>query len=151
MFGASIRRLEEGDRTGLVWIGNWGDGERTAELESFLFHPAQEAGLPLDIYGVRYPAEALATLDRYGVAYHGWAPNAAAPGDLRAAHGDSARAAPLLFHHPAGYSHDPRVRGAGVRHSAGVRPLEGQPSSCSAPAPTSCMPQDGAEVTDAPA
>jgi spore maturation protein CgeB len=69
----------EEERHGLVWIGNWGDGERTAELESFLFAPAQAAGLPLDIYGVRYPDAALATLARYGVAYHGWAPNAAAP------------------------------------------------------------------------
>ncbi|MBB1489976.1 glycosyltransferase [Paracoccus sp. MC1854] len=71
---------EETGREGLVWIGNWGDGERTEELESFLFRPARDANLPLDIYGVRYPAEALATLDRYGVRYHGWAPNAAAPG-----------------------------------------------------------------------
>jgi len=70
---------EEGAREGLVWIGNWGDGERTEELERFLFRPAQDAELPLDIYGVRYPEEALATLARYGVRYHGWAPNARAP------------------------------------------------------------------------
>lgn len=81
---ADIRRFhppaEDGERHGLVWIGNWGDGERTAELEDFLFRPASHAGLPLDIYGVRYPAAALETLRRYGVDYHGWAPNAAAPG-----------------------------------------------------------------------
>lgn len=71
---------EETPREGLVWIGNWGDGERTEELETFLFRPAQAAQLSLDIWGVRYPAEALATLSRYGVRYHGWAPNAAAPG-----------------------------------------------------------------------
>ena len=71
---------QETTRDGLVWIGNWGDGERTEELEGFLFRPARDAGQPLDIYGVRYPAEALATLSRYGVRYHGWAPNAAAPG-----------------------------------------------------------------------
>jgi spore maturation protein CgeB len=69
----------EQTRHGLVWIGNWGDGERTQELEEFLFRPAKEARLPLEIYGVRYPPEALAMLDRYGVAYHGWAPNARAP------------------------------------------------------------------------
>ena len=67
------------EREGLVWIGNWGDGERTEELEEFLFRPAREAALPLDIYGVRYPAEALATLRGYGATYHGWAPNAQAP------------------------------------------------------------------------
>lgn len=69
----------EGDRAGLVWIGNWGDGERTAELEEFLFRPARDAGLPLDIYGVRYPDQARATLADDGVRYHGWAPNARAP------------------------------------------------------------------------
>jgi spore maturation protein CgeB len=69
----------EGDREGIVWIGNWGDGERTAELERFLFAPAAELGMPLDVYGVRYPDEARATLARYGARYHGWAPNARAP------------------------------------------------------------------------
>ena len=72
----------EQPRDGLVWIGNWGDGERSAELERFLFRPARSAGLPLDIYGVRYPEAALQTLGRYGARYHGWAPNAAAPGLL---------------------------------------------------------------------
>ena len=69
----------EGARSGLVWIGNWGDGERTEELEDFLFRPAQQVALPLDIYGVRYPDAAKATLARYGARYHGWAPNARAP------------------------------------------------------------------------
>ncbi|UKJ76330.1 CgeB family protein [Azospirillum brasilense] len=66
-------------RSGTVWIGNWGDGERTKELGSFLFAPARAAGLPLDVYGVRYPAEALATLKRHGIAYKGWLPNVRAP------------------------------------------------------------------------
>jgi spore maturation protein CgeB len=70
---------EERQREGLIWIGNWGDDERSAELESFLFRPAQLAGLSLDIYGVRYPDAARATLARYGARYHGWAPNARAP------------------------------------------------------------------------
>ena len=69
----------EGDRDGVVWIGNWGDGERTAELERFLFKPAQVAETRLDIYGVRYPDDAKATLARYGARYHGWAANARAP------------------------------------------------------------------------
>jgi spore maturation protein CgeB len=66
-------------REGLVWIGNWGDGERTAELEAFLLRPAQRAGLPLDVHGVRYPPEALAMLARYGARYRGWLPNPRAP------------------------------------------------------------------------
>jgi spore maturation protein CgeB len=69
----------EGERQGLVFIGNWGDGERSAELERFLFAPARQAGLPLDIYGVRYPEAARATLKRHGARYHGWLPNPRAP------------------------------------------------------------------------
>jgi spore maturation protein CgeB len=64
---------------GLVWIGNWGDEERSAELESFLLRPAQTVGLPLDVYGVRYPEHALEKLRQYGVRYRGWLPNARAP------------------------------------------------------------------------
>ena len=71
--------VAETERKGLVWIGNWGDDERSAELESFLFRPAKTVGLPLEIYGVRYPDHALAMLDRYGVTYRGWLPNARAP------------------------------------------------------------------------
>jgi spore maturation protein CgeB len=70
---------QEPPREGLVWVGNWGDDERGAELESFLLRPAQALDLPLDIYGVRYPAEARVALDRYGVHFHGWLPNARAP------------------------------------------------------------------------
>jgi len=67
------------ERQGLVWIGNWGDGERSAELEDFLLRPARAAGMPLDIHGVRYPEEGRAALARHGARYHGWLPNAAAP------------------------------------------------------------------------
>jgi spore maturation protein CgeB len=69
----------DGPREGLVWIGNWGDGERSAELDEFLFRPASDAALPLDIYGVRYPPEALATVQRHGARFRGWLPNAQAP------------------------------------------------------------------------
>ena len=69
----------EQQRSGLVWIGNWGDGERSAELETFLFRPARESGLPLDVYGVRYPPPALKVLMRYGANYRGWLPNPRAP------------------------------------------------------------------------
>ena len=73
------------DRKGAVWIGNWGDGERSEELETFLLGPASRAHVPLDIYGVRYPAEARAMLDRHGARYHGWLANAAVP-DVFARH-----------------------------------------------------------------
>ena len=70
---------QETTRQGAVWIGNWGDGERTAELEEFLLAPTKEIGLPLTIYGVRYPEEARALLSHYGVDYRGWLPNHRAP------------------------------------------------------------------------
>jgi spore maturation protein CgeB len=69
----------EGPREGLVWIGNWGDGERKDELEDFLLKPAKKAGLPLDIHGVRYPDKALKTLRKHGARYRGWVANARAP------------------------------------------------------------------------
>jgi spore maturation protein CgeB len=70
---------EEGGRSGIVWIGNWGEGERTRELKEFLFEPARRAGLGLDVYGVRYHETAKATVRRYGGRYHGWLANARAP------------------------------------------------------------------------
>jgi spore maturation protein CgeB len=70
----------EGPREGLVWIGNWGDGERTAELDSFLFRPAASQGLALDVHGVRYPPQALERLAAHGFRYRGWVANAEVPG-----------------------------------------------------------------------
>jgi spore maturation protein CgeB len=69
----------EGRRSGLVWIGNWGDDERTAELETFLLAPAAAVHLPPDVYGVRYPPLALDMLARYGATYRGWLANADVP------------------------------------------------------------------------
>jgi spore maturation protein CgeB len=66
-------------RGGIAWIGNWGDGERSAELQRFLFEPAKAAGLSLDIYGVRYPAEALDLIHAAGARYRGFLPNARVP------------------------------------------------------------------------
>ncbi|MBA3892450.1 MAG: glycosyltransferase [Gemmatimonadales bacterium] len=65
------RRLD-GD---LVWIGNWGDDERTTELEEFLLEPAASLGLRIRMHGVRYPAAAVERLERAGVEYSGWTPN----------------------------------------------------------------------------
>lgn len=51
----------------VVWIGNWGDEERTAELHEFFIDPVRELGLRLRVYGVRYPPEAIAALARAGI------------------------------------------------------------------------------------
>jgi spore maturation protein CgeB len=86
---ADVRRFhppaQEGPREGLVWIGNWGDDERSQELVDYLLKPAGDAGLPLDIYGVRYPDTAKRALAQFGARYHGWLANAAAP-DVFARH-----------------------------------------------------------------
>jgi spore maturation protein CgeB len=67
---------KEGD---LIWIGNWGDGERSRELEEFLIRPAGALGLSARLFGVRYPPEALAALSAARLHYGGWLPNHAAP------------------------------------------------------------------------
>jgi spore maturation protein CgeB len=63
----------------LVWIGNWGDDERRAELKEFLIDPVAELGLKAHIHGVRYPADALEQLRAAGIDYGGWLPNFEAP------------------------------------------------------------------------
>ena len=63
----------------LVWIGNWGDDERTAELHEFLIEPVRELKLHAEVYGVRYPDEAIAALTQAGIRYRGWLPNYRVP------------------------------------------------------------------------
>jgi spore maturation protein CgeB len=67
---------QEGD---LVWIGNWGDGERSAELQEFLIGPVHALGLRAQVHGVRYPTEALEALEGAGIRYRGWLANFRAP------------------------------------------------------------------------
>lgn len=66
------RKELDGD---LIWIGNWGDEERTAELHEFLIKPVKELGLKAKIYGVRYPEHARQALADAGIEYGGWLPN----------------------------------------------------------------------------
>jgi spore maturation protein CgeB len=63
----------------VVWIGNWGDEERTAELQEFLIAPVEALHLRARVHGVRYPAEALQRLERAGIEYAGWLPNFKVP------------------------------------------------------------------------
>jgi spore maturation protein CgeB len=62
----------------LVWIGNWGDEERTRELEEFLVAPAATRPRRRVVaHGVRYPEAALARLQAAGIEYRGYLPNLA--------------------------------------------------------------------------
>lgn len=63
----------------LVWVGNWGDEERTQELWEFLLAPVQTLRLKATVYGVRYPRDAQATLRVAGCSYEGWLPNFRVP------------------------------------------------------------------------
>ncbi len=64
----------------IVWIGNWGDNERSAEIRTFLLDPAaQLRQFHMTIYGVRYPEDGLQALAAAGVHYGGYLPNLQAP------------------------------------------------------------------------
>ena len=69
----------------LIWVGNWGDGERTAELGQFLLGPVRELGLQARVHGVRYPAEAREALRAAGCEYAGYLPNHRVPAAFAAA------------------------------------------------------------------
>ncbi|MGI4828026.1 MAG: CgeB family protein [Janthinobacterium lividum] len=67
-------------RQDVVWIGNWGDDERSAEIRTYLLEPA--ARLPqyrFTIHGVRYPQAGIEALQASGVAYRGYLSNLEAP------------------------------------------------------------------------
>ncbi|CDX22577.1 conserved hypothetical protein [Mesorhizobium sp. ORS 3324] len=63
----------------LVWIGNWGDDERSAEIQEFLIEPTRNLGLSGSVHGVRYPAQARKALADAGLSYEGWIANADVP------------------------------------------------------------------------
>ena len=66
-------------RGDLIWVGNWGDDERSAEIAEFLIEPAEALHLSTDIFGVRYPEHALARLRQAGIRYRGSMANADVP------------------------------------------------------------------------
>jgi spore maturation protein CgeB len=63
----------------LVWIGNWGDDERTSELREFVFDPARRLRLRGSIHGVRYPWRGRMRIRLSGLRYRGWVANHRAP------------------------------------------------------------------------
>jgi spore maturation protein CgeB len=76
---SALRDRDSSEEVDLVWIGNWGDEERTAELREFLLEPVRALGLRAVAYGVRYPDEGRAALARAGIEYRGWLPNHRVP------------------------------------------------------------------------
>ncbi|MCO5733267.1 glycosyltransferase [Rhizobium sp. SSA_523] len=74
-----FRPLPRDKERDLIWIGNWGDGERSDELAEFLIDPVKQLQLTATVRGVRYPDEALSRLKAAGIDYRGWIANADAP------------------------------------------------------------------------
>ena len=74
-----FKPLEGKGRGDIVWIGNWGDEERSSELREFLFEPVKALGCIGRVYGVRYPEGALNMLQSCGIEYGGWVPNYMVP------------------------------------------------------------------------
>jgi spore maturation protein CgeB len=75
-----FRPLEASGKEGdLVWIGNWGDYERTEELIEFIINPVKVLELKAVIYGVRFPELAIRLMGFAGIEYRGWLPNDRVP------------------------------------------------------------------------
>lgn len=67
--------------TDVVFVGNYGDGDRSEELEDFVFGPRPSlADLRYAVYGVRYPEHVVARLNNgLDISYGGWLPNIRVP------------------------------------------------------------------------
>jgi spore maturation protein CgeB len=63
----------------LIWIGNWGDDERSHELREFLLEPMRTLGLRACLHGVRYPEDAQHEIEQSGGRYRGFLSNFDAP------------------------------------------------------------------------
>lgn len=77
---SEFKPLSRSKEIDLIWIGNWGDEERSGELQEFLMAPA--ASLPearFVAHGVRYPEAALSQLQAAGIDYRGYLPNLSSP------------------------------------------------------------------------
>jgi spore maturation protein CgeB len=77
-----FRPLTEVERENiLVWVGNWGEGERSKEICEFLLKPACALGgeILTTVHGVRYPERGLEALARARVRYSGYLANLDAP------------------------------------------------------------------------
>ncbi len=68
-------RASEEKAGDVIWIGNWGDNERTEELREYFIHPIKRLKLKAQVYGVRYPEHAIRELGEANIDYGGWLAN----------------------------------------------------------------------------
>ena len=66
-------------RADIVWVGNWGDEERTAELHDYLLRPTAALGLTGHVHGVRYPAAGVTAVEASGLQFAGRVANHRVP------------------------------------------------------------------------
>jgi len=72
--------LDRPDDCDVVWIGNWGDDERSDELRDYWVDSARALpDLRWLAYGTRYPADALREIEAAGIRFGGWAPSLEVP------------------------------------------------------------------------
>ena len=76
---ANFKPLPGEKTTDVIWVGNWGDEERTRELQEFLLEPASRVNGQFVVHGVRYPEHAKEMLQKSGIEYRGYLPNLEAP------------------------------------------------------------------------
>jgi spore maturation protein CgeB len=87
------RRAEKTDD--VVWIGNWGDDERTREIREYLVDSARMLPeLRFAVHGVRYPESGLREIGDAGIEFRGWIANYKVP--------DAFARAKMTLHIPRG-------------------------------------------------
>ncbi|HEX6940812.1 MAG TPA: glycosyltransferase [Longimicrobiales bacterium] len=75
-----FRPLEAEKSDDVVWIGNWGDDERSHEIREYLIESARQLReLRFAVHGVRYPDAALREMRDAGVEFRGWIANYRVP------------------------------------------------------------------------
>lgn len=77
----TVFRPLERDRTDdVIWIGNWGDEERTREIRDYLVQSARLLPeLRFAVHGVRYPDEGRREIEAAGIEFRGWIANHRVP------------------------------------------------------------------------
>jgi spore maturation protein CgeB len=79
----------------VVWIGNWGDEERTGEIRQYLIDSAKLLPeLRFALHGVRYPDAARTEIEQAGIDFRGWIANYHVP--------DAFARAKMTLHIPRG-------------------------------------------------
>lgn len=75
-----FRPLEMPKTRDVVWVGNWGDEERTREIREYLVDSARALPeLRFAVHGVRYPEEGKREIREAGIDFRGWIANFRVP------------------------------------------------------------------------